>query len=58
MDDMNSSGGVLLREGDALFCEFDENMKEYYFGEDGSGSMHGGTCWCFLGPMRMTVPVL
>ncbi|KAK0202664.1 hypothetical protein DFS33DRAFT_1342014 [Desarmillaria ectypa] len=25
---------VLLRENDALFCEFDENMKAYYFGEE------------------------
>ena len=25
---------VLLREGDAFFCEFDENMKAYYFGDD------------------------
>ncbi|KAG7439780.1 cysteine proteinase [Guyanagaster necrorhizus] len=28
------NGPVLLRENDALFCEFDENMKAYYFGED------------------------
>jgi len=34
IDDMSSSGGVLLREGDALFCEFDENVKAYYFGEE------------------------
>jgi ubiquitin carboxyl-terminal hydrolase 4/11/15 len=25
---------VLLRKDDALFCEFDENMKTYYFGGD------------------------
>ncbi|SJL03848.1 uncharacterized protein ARMOST_07205 [Armillaria ostoyae] len=25
---------VLLRDNDALFCEFDENMKAYYFGEE------------------------
>ncbi|KAL0065156.1 hypothetical protein AAF712_007826 [Marasmius tenuissimus] len=24
----------LLKEGDGLFCEWDENMKAYYFGED------------------------
>ncbi|KAH9933298.1 uncharacterized protein B0H18DRAFT_982923 [Fomitopsis serialis] len=24
---------VLLQEGDAFFCEFDENMKDYYFGD-------------------------
>ncbi|KAJ7763535.1 hypothetical protein DFH07DRAFT_882362 [Mycena maculata] len=24
---------VLLREGDVLMCEFDENMKAYYFGD-------------------------
>jgi ubiquitin carboxyl-terminal hydrolase 4/11/15 len=27
---------VLLREGDAFFCEFDENMKAFYFGDDRS----------------------
>jgi ubiquitin carboxyl-terminal hydrolase 4/11/15 len=25
---------ILLREGDAFYCEFDENMKVYYFGDD------------------------
>ena len=25
---------ILLREDDAFFCEFDENMKSYYFGEE------------------------
>jgi ubiquitin carboxyl-terminal hydrolase 4/11/15 len=25
--------GSLLREGDALYCEFDENKKAYYFGD-------------------------
>lgn len=25
---------VLLRQGDAFFCEFDENMKAYYFGDE------------------------
>jgi len=25
-------GAPLLKEGDALYCEFDENMKAYYFG--------------------------
>jgi ubiquitin carboxyl-terminal hydrolase 4/11/15 len=24
----------LLREGDAIYCEFDENMKAYYFGDN------------------------
>ncbi|RDB15775.1 Ubiquitin carboxyl-terminal hydrolase 4 [Hypsizygus marmoreus] len=31
---------VLLREGDGLFCEFDENMKAYYFGEERSRWEH------------------
>ena len=26
--------GFLLKEGDGLFCEWDENMKAYYFGEE------------------------
>ena len=34
VDSIGSSGGVLLREGDALFCEFDANVKAYYFGEE------------------------
>ncbi|KAJ7108872.1 hypothetical protein C8R43DRAFT_1243488 [Mycena crocata] len=28
-----AAGAVLLREGDILICEFDENMKAYYFGD-------------------------
>lgn len=28
-----ADGIPLLKEGDALFCEFDENMQLYYFGE-------------------------
>jgi ubiquitin carboxyl-terminal hydrolase 4/11/15 len=31
--DMAPDSGVLLREHDALFCEFDENVKAYYFGD-------------------------
>jgi ubiquitin carboxyl-terminal hydrolase 4/11/15 len=31
---------VLLRENDAFFCEFDENMKAYYFGDDRSRWEH------------------
>jgi ubiquitin carboxyl-terminal hydrolase 4/11/15 len=31
---------VLLREDDALFCEFDENMKTYYFGGEGTRWEH------------------
>ncbi|KAG5645703.1 hypothetical protein DXG03_005398 [Asterophora parasitica] len=30
----------LLREGDAFYCEFDENMKAYYFGDDRSRWEH------------------
>lgn len=26
--------GSLLREGDAIYCEFDENFKAYYFGDN------------------------
>ncbi|EGN96654.1 hypothetical protein SERLA73DRAFT_111301 [Serpula lacrymans var. lacrymans S7.3] len=33
-------GTPLLREGDAFFCEFDENMKAYYFGDDHSRWEH------------------
>lgn len=31
---------ILLREGDAFYCEFDENMKAYYFGDDRSRYEH------------------
>ncbi|KAI0788771.1 hypothetical protein C8Q75DRAFT_767864 [Abortiporus biennis] len=31
---------VLLRENDALFCDFDENMKSYYFGVDSNRTTH------------------
>ncbi|KAF9460519.1 hypothetical protein BDZ94DRAFT_1265773 [Collybia nuda] len=31
---------VLLREGDAFYCEFDENVKAYYFGDDSSRWEH------------------
>lgn len=31
---------VLLRENDAFFCEFDENMKAYYFGDDSTRWEH------------------
>jgi ubiquitin carboxyl-terminal hydrolase 4/11/15 len=31
IEDMGS-GAPLLKEGDAFLCEFDENMKAYYFG--------------------------
>ncbi|THH21501.1 hypothetical protein EW146_g63 [Bondarzewia mesenterica] len=31
---------ILLREDDAFFLEFDENMKAYYFGEDSSRWEH------------------
>jgi ubiquitin carboxyl-terminal hydrolase 4/11/15 len=33
---------VLLREGDVLLCEFDENMKAYYFGD---GPRHEHAQW-------------
>lgn len=31
---------ILLKEGDSLFCEFDENLKEYYFGSERSRWEH------------------
>ncbi|KAF8887293.1 hypothetical protein BD779DRAFT_1527312 [Infundibulicybe gibba] len=31
---------VLLREDDAFYCEFDENMKAYYFGDERSRWEH------------------
>lgn len=31
---------VLLRQGDAFYCEFDENMKAYYFGDEHSRWEH------------------
>ncbi|KAF5383617.1 hypothetical protein D9615_003721 [Tricholomella constricta] len=31
---------ILLREGDAFYCEFDENMKAYYFGDERSRWEH------------------
>ncbi|KAF5336704.1 hypothetical protein D9758_015091 [Tetrapyrgos nigripes] len=36
-------GDVLLRECDAFYCEFDENMKAYYFGEERGGGYGGGS---------------
>ncbi|KAF5362501.1 hypothetical protein D9756_002293 [Leucocoprinus leucothites] len=30
----------LLREGDAIYCEFDENMKAYYFGDNNNRYEH------------------
>ncbi|PCH44360.1 cysteine proteinase [Wolfiporia cocos MD-104 SS10] len=30
----------LLKEGDAFYCEFDENMKAYYFGDAHKGYEH------------------
>ncbi|GLB43409.1 putative peptidase C19 family protein [Lyophyllum shimeji] len=31
---------ILLREGDAFYCEFEENMKAYYFGDERSRWEH------------------
>lgn len=31
---------VLLRENDGFYCEFDENMKAYYFGDDSNRWEH------------------
>ncbi|KAL0955336.1 hypothetical protein HGRIS_004219 [Hohenbuehelia grisea] len=30
----NSEDGVVLHDGDALYCEFDENMKAFFFGSE------------------------
>ncbi|EKM81724.1 hypothetical protein AGABI1DRAFT_118809 [Agaricus bisporus var. burnettii JB137-S8] len=32
-EELLETRGSLLRDGDALFCEFDENKKAYYFGD-------------------------
>jgi len=34
------NGAPLLKETDALYCEFDENLKMYYFGDDASHWEH------------------
>ncbi|KAG9312963.1 cysteine proteinase [Chiua virens] len=34
------NGAPLLKEMDALYCEFDENLKTYYFGEEASNWEH------------------
>ncbi|KIK61734.1 hypothetical protein GYMLUDRAFT_243413 [Collybiopsis luxurians FD-317 M1] len=31
--DVGELAEILLREGDGLYCEFDENVKAYYFGD-------------------------
>ncbi|KIJ65708.1 hypothetical protein HYDPIDRAFT_110858 [Hydnomerulius pinastri MD-312] len=33
-------GAPLLKDHDAFYCEFDENMKAYYFGDDASSWEH------------------
>ncbi|KLO12706.1 cysteine proteinase [Schizopora paradoxa] len=40
-------GGPLVLKGDALYCEWDENLKNYYFGDDvkhDQGRWHA-SCW-------------
>lgn len=39
-EEMLGSRGSLLREGDAIYCEFDENMKAYYFGDHSNRFEH------------------
>ena len=34
------NGAPLLKEMDALYCEFDENLKVYYFGDEASSWEH------------------
>lgn len=47
-------GAPLLKEMDALYCEFDENLKIYYFGDEASNWQHArwtNTTWTtFLHP--------
>ncbi|EMD38909.1 hypothetical protein CERSUDRAFT_104201 [Gelatoporia subvermispora B] len=38
--DSESSQPILLRRNDTFICEFDENMKAYYFGEGRGGWEH------------------
>ena len=36
--DLNAAdGSPLLKDGDALFCEWDDNLRTYYFGDDRFG---------------------
>ncbi|KAF8552392.1 UCH-domain-containing protein [Imleria badia] len=48
------NGAPLLREMDALYCDFDENLKMYYFGDEASHWEHArwtNTSWnMFLHP--------
>lgn len=48
------NGALLLKEMDALYCEFDENLKMYYFGDEVSHWEHArwtNTSWTtFLHP--------
>lgn len=42
------NGAPLLKETDALYCEFDENLKTYYFGDEASHWEHArwtNTAW-------------
>ncbi|KIJ20849.1 hypothetical protein PAXINDRAFT_165689 [Paxillus involutus ATCC 200175] len=39
MDEMEK-GAPLLKDMDAFYCEFDENMKPYYFGDEASSWEH------------------
>lgn len=41
----DSDQPVLLREGDAFFCEFDENMKAYYFGDESTRVKYEHARW-------------
>ncbi|KAJ3999775.1 hypothetical protein F5050DRAFT_1804676 [Lentinula boryana] len=40
-----SAAGGLLRDHDILYCEFDENMKSYYFGDDRSFQKYEHALW-------------
>ena len=45
------NGAPLLKEMDALYCEFDENLKTYYFGDEASHWEHArwtNTSWTTL----------
>jgi len=39
-EEMLDTTKSLLREGDAIFCEFDKNLKAYYFGDNANRYEH------------------
>lgn len=43
--DESDSETPLLRDGDALFCEWDDHVRDYYFGNDSRSELWGETSW-------------